>query len=408
MNDLNTSLQNMLNDLIQAVPNVIAALLILVLAWIVAAVAKGIVQKLFVKVGVHKGLGKTPMVDDENQGKSILESAGKVIYFLVFILFLPAILDALNMNSVSNPISNMMDKLLGFIPNLIAAAIILVIGYFIAKLIKELFEKFFKSLNLDEWFNKISPNDEGGKDAQSTLSSVLANIIFIIILIPIITIALEALSIQTISEPIQAVLNDVLTMIPNIFVAIILLIVGYYLAKLLGNLLTSLLQGTGINNIYESFGLNNADKPSVDLAKLLGTVTKTLIILFFTVEALNVLELEVLNQIGNALITYLPFLLSALLILGGGLFLGNLLSNWISKYTNSVFSAQIVKYIVIVFAVFMTLDQLRFAQTIVNIGFLLILGGLMVAFAISFGIGGRDFAKNQLSKLEEKMNKKDQ
>ncbi|WP_279401905.1 mechanosensitive ion channel family protein [Piscibacillus salipiscarius] len=85
------------------------------------------------------------------------------------------------MSSVSEPISNMMDKLLGFIPNLIAAAIILVIGIFIAKLIKELFEKFFRSLNLDDWFNKISPKNSGGAEVQTTLSNVLANIIYIII-----------------------------------------------------------------------------------------------------------------------------------------------------------------------------------------------------------------------------------
>ncbi|SEQ22665.1 mechanosensitive ion channel [Piscibacillus halophilus] len=408
MNDLSSSFQSMLSNLIQAIPNVIVALLLLLLAWVVAVISKNIVQKLFVKIGLHKALNKTSFVKDESHGKSILDSAGKVVYFLVFILFLPAILDALNMHSVSDPITNMMDKLLGFIPNLIAAAIILIIGLFIARLIKELFEKFFQSLNLDQWFNKINPNNTGGTEAQTTLSNVLANIVYIIVLIPIVTIALEALAIRTISEPIQAVLSDVLTMIPNIFVAIILLIVGYYLGRLLGNLLTNLLQGTGINNIYQTLGLNDDSKPSIDLAKLLGTVAKTLIILFFTVEALNVLQLEVLNAIGDALIVYLPFLLSALLILGGGLFLANLLSNWINQYTNSPISAQIVKYVIIVFAVFMTLDQLQFAKTIVNIAFLLILGGLMVAFAISFGIGGREFAKTQLTKLESKLNRKDQ
>ncbi|WP_279401904.1 mechanosensitive ion channel family protein [Piscibacillus salipiscarius] len=89
MNDLTSSFQSMLSDLIQAIPNVIAALLLLLLAWIVAVVAKNIVQKLFVKMGLHKGLGKTPMVRDENHGKSLLDSAGKVIYFLVFIYFYP-------------------------------------------------------------------------------------------------------------------------------------------------------------------------------------------------------------------------------------------------------------------------------------------------------------------------------
>lgn len=77
----------------------------------------------------------------------------------------------------------------------------------------------------------------------------------------------------------------------------------------------------------------------------------------------------------------------------------------IIKYENSPFSALIAKYIIIVFAIFMTLEQIKFASTIVNIAFLLIMGGLAVAFAISFGLGGREFAKRQLEKIENKIEK---
>ncbi|QGH35003.1 mechanosensitive ion channel [Gracilibacillus salitolerans] len=405
MSEFMNPFNNMLSELIHAIPNVIAALLLLVLAWIVAAIAKGIVEKVFVKLGVHKGLIKTKIANDEEHGKSILAAAGKVIYLLVFILFLPAILDALEMNSVSAPISNMMNKLLGFIPNIIAAAVILIIGYIIAKLVKDLLEKFLVSLNVDRWFRKVKPaGNQQGSDSI-TISSVLANIVFVLILIPIVTIALDTLEMQAIANPITSVLNQVLAIIPNIFVAIILVIAGYYLANLLGNLLTNLLKGTGINNIYSTLNMKTEDKGiPFDLAKVLGTAVKVLILLFFTVEALNLLQLDVLNNIGAAVITYIPFLVSGLLILGGGLLLGHFLANVIKKYTNSGLSATIVKYIVIVFAVFMTLDQLQFATSIVNLAFVLILGGLMVAFAISFGIGGRDFAKNQLTKLDSKMN----
>ncbi|WP_058308444.1 mechanosensitive ion channel [Gracilibacillus massiliensis] len=406
MNDLGNSFAQMFNNVIQAIPNVIAALLLLILAWIVAAIAKGIVEKLFVKLGVHRAIGKTNFVEDEEKGKQVLSAIAKVVYLLVFILFLPAILDALSMDSVSGPISNMMDKLLGFLPNLIAAAVILIIGYVIAKLVKELFERFLVSVNVDKWFNKVKPASKPNSGSTMTLSSVLANVLFVVIIIPVITIALEALEIQTISEPITQVLDSVLMMIPNIFIAIVLVIVGYYLGKILGNLLEGLLQGTGINNVFSSIGIDNAEsKVPFDISKAIGTVVKVLVILFFTVEALSVLQLEVLNQIGSAMITYLPFLVSALLILGGGILLGSFLASFIRKYTHSGFTAAIVKYVVIVFAVFMTLDQLKFATSIVNTAFILILGGLMVAFAISFGIGGRDFARNQLSKVESKMKK---
>lgn len=408
IDDLSYSVNEMLNSLILEIPNVLKALLLLVLAWIVAIAVRAIFQKAFVKMGVSRALSKTPLVQDEAEGERILDNVGKIIYFLVFILFLPAVFDALNMTEVSAPISNMMSQFLGFIPNLIAATIIVLIGVFVARLVKELFKRFFDALNLDRWFEKVNPGQGEYDEAQATLSSVLANIIYIVIIIPFITIGLETLNISSISNPIQSVLNDVLAMIPNIFVAIILVIAGYYIGKLLSNLLTSLLQRTGVEKVYQVFGLSDeSNRPSFDLTKLLGNLVQVLILLFFTVEALHVINLRVLNTIGHAVIQYLPYLLSALLILGAGLFLANLLGNWMKKNTNCSISAVLLKAIVITFAVFMTLDQLHFATSIVNIAFLLILGGLMVAFAISFGIGGREFAKNRLAKLQQKLDKEE-
>ncbi|SER19750.1 Conserved TM helix [Gracilibacillus ureilyticus] len=406
MNDLGHSFREMLNQVVHAIPNVIQALLLLILAWIVAVVAKNIIEKLLVKLGAHKAMSRTKLIKDEAKAKSFLESIAKFVYLLVFILFLPAILDALNMDSVSGPISNMMNKLLGFIPNIIAAAVILIIGYVIAKLIRELSERFLVTVNVDRWFNKVKPASSTPHAAPTKLSSILANVLFIVILIPVITMALEALAIESISNPITQVLNNVLQMIPNIFIAIVLIIAGYYIGRIVGHLLSGLLEGTGINQVLETFGVEYArNKLPFNLSKTIGMIVQVLIILFFVVEALHVLQLDVLNMIGGAIITYIPYLVSGLLILGGGMLLANFLEGFIKKYTNSSLSATIIKYVVIVFAVFMTLDQLHFATSIVNIAFILILGGLMVAFAIAFGIGGRDFARSQLAKAEKQMRK---
>ncbi len=65
------------------------------------------------------------------------------------------------------------------------------------------------------------------------------------------------------------------------------------------------------------------------------------------------------------------------------------------------FTAIIAKYIIIVVAIFMTLNQLGVATSIVNAAFIIILGALAIAFAVAFGIGGRDFAANTLKKIED-------
>ncbi|MBR7553186.1 mechanosensitive ion channel [Allobacillus sp. GCM10007491] len=405
MGNITDSLESMLDKLIQAIPNVIYALLLLLLAWIIAKGVKALITKVFVKMGFHKAISKAPIVQNKEQGEDILKIIGNIVYYLIFILFLPSILNALGMDSVAKPITNMMDRMLTFIPNLIAAAIILVLGVFIARLIKDLIFKFLQSLHIDGWYQKLNPDSAGEAPNQYALSNVLANVVYVLVLIPVITMALDALNIKSITEPVTEVLNTVLSMIPNIFVAIVLVVLGYYIAKFVGNLLFSVLKGAGIDRIYQAVGVSETQEPSFDLSRVLTNIVKFIIVLFFTVEALNVLQLEVLNNIGSAVLEYLPLLVSALLILGIGFFIANLLDKWIRQYTGSKASATIIKYVIIVFAVFMTLDQLQFATSIVNLGFLLILGGLMTAFAISFGIGGREFAKNQLSKAEKKINK---
>src|SRR5699024_2025658 len=252
-----------------------------------------------------------------------------------------------------------------------------------AKLVKQLFTQFFKTLNMDKWFNKVFPSNNEGDNAQETLSVVIANIIYVVILIPFISIALNALNIQTISRPVESVLDSVITMIPNVFIAIVLVVAGFYIGKLVSNLLTSLLRGTNINDIYNSLGFSKSDTaPSFDLANFIGKIVQVVIVLFFTVQALQIINLDVLNTIGIAIITYIPYLLSAVVILSGRLLVANLLGNWVKRNTNNAVSSIIIKVVIITFAIFMTLDQLQFATSIVNIAFLVILGGLMLAFAL--------------------------
>lgn len=410
-------LQEALGNLLSFIPNVVKALLLFLLAWIIAVVVKKLVQKLLLKLNLDKTLSKGKSPADPKYGKERVENIAQIVYFLVFILFIPSILDSLNMNSVSAPISNMMDKLLGFIPNLIGAGIIIFIGYFIAKIIRDLAYSLLQTINIDKLYNKITPDVSGSENEDSgitqvqknSLAKVLSNVLFGIILIPVITVALETLNIGTLTEPIVGVLNKVLAMIPNVFVAMILIIAGYYIAKFVGQILTSLLSRMGIQKVYSWLDDNTESDniPNFDLASIIGNVVKGLIILFTTVEALRIIKLEVLNVIGTAIIGYVPLLLSGVIIIGLGIFAGYFVEGLIKKYSKSSFSAVIAKYIIIIFSVFMTLEQIKFASTIVNIAFLLVLGGLSIAFAIAFGVGGRDFAKRQLERVEKKIEEED-
>lgn len=413
MNDFSNSVSTGFNSFMGFLPTLLGAIALLVVAWILAVLVRKAAQKGLKAAGFGRLLRKWGLTNSDEQANSTIDSIGKVLYYLVWLIFLPGILGMLGLNAISTPITNMLNSVLTFLPKLFAAAVILAIGIFVGRFVKNLVYNLLITVNIDKWISKMTSSDAETQEAapsqnqKMTIAKVLANVVYIIILVPVITVALETLQIRSIAEPIIMVLNQVLAAIPNIIVAVILIGVGVILAKFVGDLITGLLQGTGINKLNRYLTTPGKVSSSMDLANVIGQVIQAVLIVFFVVEALNVLNLEVLNTIGQAVIAYLPLVISALLILGIGIIGGTILGNFISQTTGSRMSGNIVKYILIVMSVFMGLDQLKFATSIVNFAFLLILGGLSVAFAISFGIGGREFAKRQLERLETKMEKEE-
>lgn len=157
--------------------------------------------------------------------------------------------------------------------------------------------------------------------------------------------------------------------------------------------------------VFETTGTEEKEKFS--LAKTIAFIVKYVILIFFIVQALNVLKLDILTRIGATIIAYMPNALSTIIVLGIALLFANYIEKVIlEKFPNSKGSALIAKVAIITLGVFLSLYQLGIATSIVNAAFVIVLGALAVAFAVAFGIGGRDFASHMLKKLEDKMDDK--
>lgn len=408
MNNIANSFENALANFINFLPQLLMGIVLIIVAWVVATLVKKALVKGLEATGMSSKLSKWGAADTDDQGSNMVSALGKVGYFLVWVLFLPGIFATFGLESIGRPVTNMIDTALAFLPNIIAALIILVLGFYVAKFVKNLIYNLGVAANVDKMMNKLTgstdnSNTEMVKSNKQTLASVLANTVYVLILIPIVLMALDVLNIDTIAQPISEVLNSILGAIPNILVAVVLLAVGVAIAKFAGDMLKDLLRGTGFNK-YSSC-LNKSGDMNVDLAKIIGNTVAALIGVFFLVEALNALNLTMLNDIVAAIIAYLPNILFAAIIIGLAFVGGKMLASAINKSTGSKFAGELIKYIVIVFALFMALDQLNFGSNIVNLAFLFIIGGLAVAFAVSFGLGGRDFARKQLERADQKIDK---
>ncbi len=392
---------NFIYNLISGISGVIWAILLLVVAVIVASVVKKLVVKLLSKVHAEKVLDKAGITDKES--KSSIEFVGKFCYLVVLLLFVPGIFEQLGLSQVSAPITNLLNTFLGYIPNIIAAALVLVIGFMIAKIVRQLLIPVFERIKLDKLQEKMGIEATG----TNKLSSVLAYLVYALIIIPVIITALSVLKISAISAPAISMLNTVFNFIPKILVAIIVVLVGSYIAKLAGVLVEKLLATSGMDAGLRKLAPTNEGLQKFTLSKTVGTTVRVIIVLLFVVEALNVLELAMLTTVGGAIISYLPLVLSALIIMGLALFCASWLEGFIlKKNEKSKVLALVSKCTVLTVGVFMTLNQLGFATEIVNAAFVLILAALAVAFAIAFGIGGRSFAERTLEKLEKKDDQK--
>lgn len=389
-------LERFLDSFLDQIPNVIYAILLLVVAFIAAKIVKSIVTKLLKAINAERFLGKLGVKDTVTN--SSIDFVAKLAYFVTFILFLPGVLDKLGMYSVSAPITGMVNSFLGFIPKLVAAAIIIAVGMFIANIVKDLLTAVLRAVKVD------ALQEKAGIEASETtsFSSIIASVVYGVIVLVVITSALDQLGIAAISGPANAVVARIFAMIPDVLGAIVIIAIGVVIAKLVSKLLESLLAGVGADSLVEKLTGNTEKK--IALSKILSAVVKYVLVVIFLVQGINVLDLPVLTGIGTAVIAYLPAAISAVIILAVGLFAANTAeAALVKKFPNAKASAMIAKVAIYVLVAFLCLSQLGVATAIVETTFILIMAALCVAFAVAFGIGGRTFAANTLDRLEKKI-----
>ncbi|WP_421385374.1 mechanosensitive ion channel [Bacillus salacetis] len=400
-------LVNMMNSIFGAIDNILKAALILLFAYAIAMLVSFGVRKLGKATNFDHLLVKWNMADTEKDAHEGINKTAKVLFYLVLLLFLPAVLSALDITGVSEPFTDMVNSMLAFIPKLLAAALIVLVGYFVAKLVRTIVTNFLHAVGLEKLRGRLGlENTLGG----TTLSSIVGNIVFILILIPTVIAALEKLDIEGVSAPAIDMLNDVLTMIPNIAVAIVLILVGLWAGRMAGRWTTNFLNKLGINSLMSNMKVGSwkpgESTDSLTITKIIGYIVHFVIALLFIVEALQIVELEFLVTLATGVFAYIPSVFAAIVILAVGLYLGNIAKKVLSSIlngNNKNVLATIAKYAIIIMAFFMALDQLGIAQSIVNSAFILVLGGLALAFGLSFGLGGREFASNYLSKMENNL-----
>lgn len=413
-------LMGFLNQVFEYAPRLVAAAVLLMVAWLVATGSRFLVFKGLSAIHLDRRLSR--QLGDEEEAVPLAKTVSDTVYWLVFLLFLPLLLDTLAVPGLLAPVQELVGGILGFLPNLFAAAIILVAGWFLARIVQRIVSNLLASIGTDRLSERVGIAPLLGR---RPLSAVLGLVVYVLVLIPVIVGALNALQIQAVTQPASEMLNAILAALPGIFAALLVIAVAYIAGRVVAALATNLLSNVGFDQLPARLGLRarrpetgGGDGPGTPArfswtapepasrrtpSRVAGTIIFVAIMFFAVMQALPLMGFDLLAGMISQFLVFGGHVLVGLVIIALGLYLGRLAGEAI--YSSGIRQAGLLsataRVAIVVVAAAMALQQMGLADEIVNLAFGITLGAVAVAAAIAFGIGGRDAAKTLIDNFME-------
>lgn len=455
---ITTPLNRMLGQLFGFLPNLLGALLLLGIAWLVATVLRIVVSRALKAMNIDQRVGEqvrdeprsargsedlaallqqdpstgatigrpaptrpqTPAPARATQGTPLSDTLAGAVYWLVFLLFLPAILDTLQLQGILEPVQALLNEILAYLPNILAAAVILAVGWFVARIVRRIVTNLAAAVGVDRLGERVGLSRALG---SQSLSGLLGLVVYVLILVPVLIAGLNALQIEAITAPASQMLNSFLTALPNIFAAALVLAVAYVVAKIIAGLATSLARGLGFDRLVGRMGVGGpgaaqtaqatAATPEARQAAQaaagatpsdwVGTFVLVGVMLFAAIAALNLLGFVAVAALVAEFTVLIGRILLGLAIFAVGLLLAGAAARAIvsSRVGQAGLLALTARVAIIALAGAMALRQMGLANEIINLAFGLTLGAIAVAFALAFGLGAREAAGREAERWIE-------
>ncbi len=363
---------------------------ILLVTWLLAKAAKWSFAKLIDRVPLFQRAA--------GDGQSIGSSLGKVVSLFIWLFGLIAILQRLGFDSVIKPIQGLLDSFISFVPNIFGASVIFFVGAMVAKIVREIVETALGAVNFDRWANMGGVEKVTG---NSTITRTIGTVIFVLIIVPVAIAALDVLGVPSITEPAKAMLQMVLEAVPLIIGASLLLGLGYLIARWVSGLLEELLPGFGFDRAVASLGILPEGRSA---SGVISTIVSLAIMLFMAVAATRLLGFPELTSIVETVLAQGSNVVFGAVLIALGVALGRLIRSLVAAAAGDGIAPNITYWLTIGLFIFIGIKQMNIGGPIVDYAFGALAIGAAVAFALAFGLGGRDAAAGLLSDLRDNSN----
>lgn len=391
-------MDNIIQDITQMignyVPNLLGAIAILVIGWIVASIIAKVVKTILKKTEIDNKIAQKFNADEGSKPFQLEHSVSRGVFWFLMLFVLVAFFQALQLTIITEPLNNLLDQVLSYLPQILGAGALFLIAWLLATILRKVIVTGLQSLKVDD---KIGEKT-GAEDAKALpISKSLGDIAYWLVFLIFLPGILGALNLGGLLEPVQGMLNKILDFLPNILTAGIIILVGWFVAKIVRQIVTSLLSAVGLDKLSEKVGVNNA-LGSQKLSSLIGLVVYIIILIPIIIAGLNALQIDAIttpaSNMLNQFLETIPNIFAAAVILGISYVIAKVLSGFVENLLSGIgFNNLFIK---------LGLQKTPFEGTKTPskiVGFLVLVTMMLFAFIESFNTLGFETLSDLVSQL---------
>lgn len=376
-------------------PQLIKAILVMIAFVIGAYIVRWLIAAAIDRAGLikkaNKAVAESPSVKTT---RTLGQSLAQAAFWIVILIGLMQSLSIAGATRISEAIDTVISPIMHYLPNIVGAVLIFGIFLIIANVVREALKAILIFADrLPEHFNLAA--------GRVNISGITAAVGFAVIVIIGAIMAFDVLAISSISEPANELLTDIIGIIPNVLAAGVILAIFVLIARFVGELITTVLPGTGVNSAIAELGLLKGADTGLTATVIIKRVSMFLIVLLGLVAALNALGIPALTHAMNVVLDMGVQIIFGTLIIFAGVFIARLVTSAMasSGAGETDVAARVVKWIIIILSVILGVSRMGLDPTgglfILEVAQWLVIGGA-AAFALAFGLGGREWAARQL------------
>lgn len=336
---VNASLGDSLIDLLRAIA-------ILVVGWLIALIAAAVVKGVLKRTDIDNRLARWITGNRSSTDSPPIEKwISSAVFWIIFIFTIVAFLQALQLTAVSEPLNEFLNQVVGYLPELAGAAILLGVAWIVATIVKMLVTRSLHALGLDQRLGQqfeetsedtattststayssttpastsTTPTSTTPSSSQFSLSETIGNTLYWFIFLLFLPAILSTLGLEGTLEPVQELLNDILLILPRILAALVIAAAGWLVAQVVRRIVTNFLAAAGTDRIGTRFGLSAA-RGTNSLSWIIGTIAYIFILIPTAIAALNTLQIDAISDPAismlNQIFDVIPQIFTAALVL---------------------------------------------------------------------------------------------